>query len=81
MDFVRMTFMLLGLIAVIGGALMLFFEAGLERWISMTILLAGVLIFVGIAVIGFASSAPRDPPPRERREPPPEERPPEDRRR
>lgn len=60
---------------------MLFFEAGLERWISMTILLAGVLIFVGIAVIGFASSAPRDPPPRERREPPPEERPPEDRRR
>ncbi len=75
MDLTRGIFLLVGLIAIIAGAFMLFFEAGLDRWVSMTILIGGVLIFVGLAVVGFATSAPRDPPPETReRRPPKEER-------
>lgn len=81
MDLTRGLFLFVGLVAIIAGAFMLFFEAGLDRWVSMSILVAGVLIFVGLAVVGFATGAPRDPPPpRERRAPPREERLSEDRR-
>lgn len=70
MDPTRGIFLVLGLVAIIAGAFMLFFEAGLDRWVSMTILVAGILVFVGLIVVGFATSAPQDPPPPEERPPP-----------
>lgn len=62
MDLARTMLMVLGLVAVIGGILMIFVELGLDQWISKTLLIAGMLIFAGMAVLVFAGSAPSDPP-------------------
>lgn len=62
MDLARTMLMVLGLVAVIGGVLMVFFEVGLDQWISRNLLIAGMLIFAGMAVLVFASSAPSEPP-------------------
>lgn len=75
MDLARTMLMVLGLVAIIGGVLMVFFEVGLDQWISMNLLIAGLLIFAGMAVLVFAGSAPFDPPHgRERRREREEER-------
>lgn len=58
----RMIFMALGIAIFIFGVYLFFFEAGLEQWVSIGILTAGVIIFVGLLVMGFASGAPRDEP-------------------
>lgn len=58
----RMIFMALGIAIFIFGVYLFFFEAGLEQWISIGILTAGVIIFIGLLVMGFASGAPRDEP-------------------
>lgn len=56
----RTIWMFLGVALVIGGGLLLYVEAGLQRWISLSILVAGLLVFVGVAVMSFATSAPAE---------------------
>lgn len=56
--------MAVGLIIVVAAAYLLYFEADLNRWLSMGILSAGILLFVGLAVMMFAGSAPSEPPAR-----------------
>lgn len=62
MNPLRMVIMGIGLAALIFGVYLFFFEAGLDQWISIGILTAGVIIFIGLLVMGFASGAPRDAP-------------------
>ena len=60
MNATRAIFLVLGIAFILAGAYMLFFQANLDRWISVGILTAGILIFVGVVVLGFAGSAPSD---------------------
>ena len=64
MNATRAVIWMLGLVAILAGAYMLYFEAGLDRWVSIGILGAGLLLFIGLAVMTFANSAPTDPSPR-----------------
>lgn len=50
----------LGVILVIGALAMFFFETGLDRWVPVGLLAAGVLLIIGLAVMSFADSAPSD---------------------
>ena len=68
MNATRAVIWMLGLVAILAGAYMLYFEAGLDRWVSIGILGAGLLLFIGLAVMTFANSAPTDPAPRVVRE-------------
>ena len=47
---------------ILGGAYLLYFEADLNRWVSIGVLMAGFLLFIGLAVMSFASGAPADKP-------------------
>lgn len=62
MNATRSVMWMVGVLFILGGALLLFFDLGLDRWISMGVLIAGLLLFVGLAVMGFAGGAPNDPP-------------------
>lgn len=53
--------MILGLAFLLAGAYLLYFEANLSRWVSIGILSAGVLLFIGLAVMSYAGSAPVEP--------------------
>lgn len=64
---VRGIVLVIGIAVFIFGVYLLFFEAGLDRWISIGILTAGIVIFLGIILMGFAGGAPEDRP-RETRE-------------
>ncbi|MFA5945100.1 MAG: hypothetical protein WC876_11620 [Candidatus Thermoplasmatota archaeon] len=68
MNATRSVMWMVGLVAILAGAYLLYFEAGLDRWVSIGILGAGLLLFVGLAVMTFASGAPTDPSPRVVRE-------------
>lgn len=68
MNAMRAILWVLGIIFVLGGAYMLYFEAGLSRWVSIGVLTAGFLLFIGLAVLGFADRAPSDTPVVENRE-------------
>ena len=57
MNATRTVMWLVGLVAILAGAYLLYFEAGLDRWVSLGIVGAGVLIFVGLAVMTFAGGA------------------------
>ncbi|MEA3136402.1 MAG: hypothetical protein QOJ26_1073 [Thermoplasmata archaeon] len=57
-----------GLVVILAGAYLLYFEAGFDRWISIGVLGAGLLLFVGLAVMSFAGGAPTDPSPTRARE-------------
>jgi hypothetical protein len=72
MNATRAVIWMVGLVAILAGAYLLYFEAGLDRWVSIGILGAGILVFVGLAVMTFAGSAPTDPAPRVIREEGPE---------
>ena len=50
--------MILGLAFLLAGAYLLYFEANLSRWVSVGILSAGVLLFIGLAVMTYAGNAP-----------------------
>ncbi|MHB1262003.1 MAG: hypothetical protein ACYC2H_09845 [Thermoplasmatota archaeon] len=64
MNATRTVMWMVGLVAILAGAYLLYFEAGLDRWVSIGILGAGLLLFIGLAVMTFASGAPNDPAPR-----------------
>lgn len=51
-----------GVVIVLFGAYLLYFEADLNRWISIGLLTAGILLFVGVCVMMFAGGARSDPP-------------------
>ncbi len=50
----------LGVILVIAALAMFFFQTGLDRWVPVGLLAAGVLLIIGLAVMSFADSAPED---------------------
>lgn len=56
MNATRAAFWTLGIAFVLGGIYMLYFEAGLDRWVSFGVLMAGFLVFIGLAVMGFSGS-------------------------
>lgn len=49
-----------GVLMIIAGGSILFFETGLSNWIPATIAGAGLLLIVGLIVLTFATSAPAD---------------------
>ena len=51
----RTVMWMVGLVAILAGAYLLYFEANLARWVSIGILGAGLLVFIGLAVMTFAS--------------------------
>lgn len=64
MNATRTVIWMVGLVAILAGAYLLYFEANLDRWVSLGILGAGVLVFIGVAVMTFAGSAASEPAPR-----------------
>ncbi|HUR25879.1 MAG TPA: hypothetical protein VM327_07705 [Candidatus Thermoplasmatota archaeon] len=50
----------LGVILVIAALAMLFFQTGLQRWVPVGLLAAGVLLIIGLAVMSFADNAPEE---------------------
>lgn len=61
MNATRTVLWMVGLVAIVGGAALLYFEAGLDRWVSIGIVGAGLLVFVGLAVMTFATNSPAEP--------------------
>lgn len=53
--------MLVGIAVVLLGTYLLYFQANLDRWISIGILTAGILLFVGVCIMAFAGGARTDP--------------------
>jgi uncharacterized membrane protein len=51
---------LLGIVLVVGALLMFFFQTGLNRWVPVGLLAAGVLLIIGLAVMSFANTAPEE---------------------
>ena len=49
-----------GLLLIIAGASILFFESGMQAWIPATIAGAGLLLIIGVLVLTFATQAPSD---------------------
>ena len=50
----------LGIVLVIAALAIFFFATGLDRWVPVSLLAAGVLLIIGLAVMSFADSAPSD---------------------
>ena len=50
----------LGIVLVIAALAIFFFQTGLDRWVPVSLLAAGVLLIIGLAVMSFADSAPGD---------------------
>jgi hypothetical protein len=48
----------IGVLLVVGALMMFFFQAGLNRWVPVGMLAAGVLLIIGLAVMSFADTAP-----------------------
>jgi multisubunit Na+/H+ antiporter MnhB subunit len=54
----RMMMYFLGVILVVLALGIFFFSTGLDRWVPVSLLAAGVLLIIGLAVMSFADSAP-----------------------
>src|SRR5687767_704493 len=61
MNTTRAILMSVGVVTVLVGAYLLYFEANLDRWVSIGIVTAGILLFVGVCVMMFAGGAKTDP--------------------
>lgn len=61
MNTTRAILMAVGVVTVLVGAYLLYFEANLDRWVSIGIVTAGILLFVGVCVMMFAGGAKTDP--------------------
>lgn len=48
----------LGIVLVVIAVAVFFFQAGLNRWIPVSMLAAGILLIIGLSVMGFAEDAP-----------------------
>ena len=62
MNTTRAILWVFGIILVLVGAYMLYYQAGLDRWVSIGILTAGFLVFIGLAVMAFSETARSDTP-------------------
>ena len=62
MNTMRGIFMLVGVVVVVFGAYLLYDQADLNRWVGIGIVTAGILIFVGLAIMAFAGGSKADPP-------------------
>lgn len=49
-----------GILLVVVALAVFFFATGLDRWVPVSLLAAGVLLIIGLAVMSFADSAPSD---------------------
>ena len=49
-----------GIVLVIAAIAIFFFETGLQRWVPVSLLLAGILLIIGLSVMGFAEDAPAE---------------------
>lgn len=56
----RMVLYFFGIVLVVVALAVLFFATGLNRWIPVSLLGAGILLIIGLAVMGFANDAPSD---------------------
>lgn len=56
----RMLLYFFGIILVIAAISIFFFQTGLQRWVPVSLLAAGILLIVGLAVMGFADNAPNE---------------------
>lgn len=61
MNTTRAILMSVGVVTVLVGAYLLYFEANLDRWVSIGIVTAGILLFIGVCVMMFAGGAKTDP--------------------
>lgn len=59
----RMIMYLLGAALVVVAVVMFFFAGGLDRWVPVSMLIAGILLILGLSVMGFADNSPSDRPP------------------
>lgn len=59
----RMILYLLGAGLVVLAVVMFFFASNLDNWVPVSMLVAGILLILGLAVMGFADNAPSDRPP------------------
>lgn len=50
----------LGIVLVVVAIAVFFFTAGLNRWIPVSMLAAGILLIIGLSVMGFAEDAPNE---------------------
>lgn len=48
----------LGIVLVVIAVAVFFFAAGLNRWIPVSMLAAGILLIIGLSVMGFSHDAP-----------------------
>lgn len=49
-----------GILLVVVALAVFFFATGLDRWVPVSLLAAGVLLIIGLSVMSFADSAPAE---------------------
>jgi hypothetical protein len=62
---VRLAIMVVGLLLIVGGAIMLYFEAGWDHIIPIGVMTAGLVLLIGLLVVSFAAYTRLEPPARE----------------
>ena len=58
MSGIRMGLFVIGLLLVVAAGLLFFFKMGLDAWVPLWALGAGILLLVGLMVLQFADRAP-----------------------
>lgn len=56
----RMVLYFFGILLVVVAIAVFFFASGLDRWVPVSLLAAGILLIIGLSVMGFAHEAPAD---------------------
>lgn len=56
----RLFIWIVGVLLVIAGLMVLFFQTGISQWIPASIAGAGLLLLVGLLVVSFANRAPTE---------------------
>ena len=56
----RVLLYFLGVLLVIAALGIFFVQSGISRWVPVSLLAAGVLLIIGLAVMSFADSAPAE---------------------
>lgn len=58
---------MLGVLLVLAAVFIFFMETGLARWVPFSLAAAGVILFIGLAIMSFAEKSPSEPVVEERR--------------
>lgn len=56
----RMLLYFFGILLVVMSIGIFFFQTGLDEWVPVSLLVAGILLIIGLAVMGFADNAPSE---------------------